>query len=736
MPRLSLRTGLDRDVYQLVRKLEDDLENDTEPGKGARPRLTVAVVYDYIRGSNSSLRRQKRKPLEESIERVLKFRKQDLEDQESEVEEVDSAKEAPATPVVDSSLLNRQLARRWKLAEQKGKGQKDQEGKEQEKEDKADTSEGADKMNGSKKRRRSRSPSTTGRARTTDGEQNATEAPSKLLMPKRPKTNKGYTVADLTGLPLLGGIDGVVEDFEVDVWPQMVRREDPTDGEDVMMEDHRPAHSVPATLLFSGPVGCGKSALLAHLASRWKVPLLQVDCVVLETSERVEKTLSDVFDEATGMAPCIIQIQKIDRLWQSQGTTQSPPNAAASHMEQFLRRLTRAKRQGQRIAIAATTARPESIPGELHKYGLLEDTYSIKAPTEKARKEILEAIGREHGDPPLDYTSIARRTHGYVGDDLQLVALKSRNFAYSANRPVILEDFEKAISLFTPHLYREGFTAIPDVTLDQVGGLRNVISLLELNVITRIKHPELYEGVSKPAGVLLWGPPGCGKTYVAQAIANAAQASFILVNGPELLDKYVGESERKIRALFERARTCAPCLVFLDEIDSLVPRRENTSTEAGTRVVNTFLTELDGARGRAGVYVVAATNRPDMIDPAMFRTGRFNRKVYVDLPSEDERLDILRTMARSRRLGSDPEVVEAVARDPRCRNFSGADLSELSDRAVLEAVQRVMRDPAATRASVAPSKGDWEAALKGLKPSVTNIELYRAMALAEEMAEM
>ncbi|CAI4217238.1 unnamed protein product [Parascedosporium putredinis] len=726
MPRLSLRTGLDRDVYQLVRKLEDELDLDSEPGKGSRPRLTVASVYDYIRGSNSSLRRQKRKPLEDSIERALKFRKQDLEDQESEAEEEEasgkSAQDTPSAPPTDSSLLNRQLARRWKLAEKKEKGQETKEqdkGDKGDKTDKTDHSEGADKMNGTKKRRRSRSPSATARTRTTDGEQNPAEAPSKLLMPKRVKTNKGYTIADLKGLPNLGGIDGVVHDFEVDVWPQMVPREEVTMAEDgdVIM-DNRPANSVPPSVLFPGRSG--------------------VDCLVLETSDRVEKSLSDVFDEATGMAPCIVQIHRLDRLWQAPGASQSPPNAAAAHMEQFLRRLTTVKRQGQRIAVAATTTRPETIPGEFHKYGLLEDKYSIKAPTEQARKEILEAIGREHGDPLLDYTMIARRTHGYVGDDLRLVALKSRNFAYSANRPVALEDFERAISVFTPHLYREGFTAIPDVTLDQVGGLRNVISLLELNIINRIKHPELYESVSKPAGVLLWGPPGCGKTFVAQAIANAAQASFILVNGPELLDKYVGESERKIRALFDRARTCAPCLVFLDEIDSLVPRRENTSTEAGTRVVNTFLTELDGARGRAGVYVVAATNRPDMIDPAMFRTGRFNRKVYVDLPSDAERLDILKTMARSRRLGSDPNVVEAVARDARCGHFSGADLSELMDRAVLEAVQRAVRGGPTTtaRANVAPSEDDWEVALKGLKPSVANIELYRAMALAEEMTEV
>lgn len=722
MPRVSLRQGLDRDVYQLVRKFEDEQEQEGRPS-----RITVTAVYDYIRGSNSSLGRLKRKPLEDSIERALRFRKQDLQDQESEGE-VEEPKETPK-PAAESSLLNRQLARRWKLAEKKERGSEQDDGQ--------DSHESPSKMSGSKKRRLSRSPSATDATRATNTERNGTESQTKPPAPKRAKGYKGYHVLDSPDTPLLGGISSMVEDFEKRLWFQMVQvqRADEDDAMDGVGEtpDIRPDIR---PLLLSGPLGCGKSTLLQHLASRWKVPLVKVGCKFLATSDKVEKSLSDVYEEARAMAPCIIELKRLDLLWQSQASGQVQPGAADVHVEELLRRFSASQDPKRPIAIAATTRHPETIPPDFFMAGMLGETYTIKAPNPEARGEILQALGERYGCPDLDYAPVTGLTHGYVADDLLQLFWTGALRAQGEGRPMTIKDLEDAAKDHVPHLRREGFSQIPEITLDQVGGLRDVIQLLKSNIINRIKHPDFYRSVKKYAGVLLWGPPGCGKTFVAQAIANAAQASFILVNGPELLDKYVGESERKIRALFTRARASTPCLIFLDEIDSLVPRRDTSSTEAGARVVNTILTELDGARDRAGVYVIAATNRPDMIDPAMFRTGRFNHKVFVDVPGEQERVDILQTIFRSREIQCDIAVAEEVARDARCAGFSGADLSELSDRAVTICLDETLAEVEAGRAAMVearPTRRHWEAALSKLRPSVRDLGSYRALATKDQL---
>jgi ribosome biogenesis ATPase len=252
-----------------------------------------------------------------------------------------------------------------------------------------------------------------------------------------------------------------------------------------------------------------------------------------------------------------------------------------------------------------------------------------------------------------------------------------------------------------------------------------------MSIIGPIKDPELYRqaGLSRPAGCLLWGPPGCGKTLVAQAVANEAQASFILINGPELLNKYVGESERAVRELFNRARSSTPCILFFDEMDSLVPKRDNASTEAGTRVVNALLTELDGVQDRTGVYVIGTTNRPDMIDPAMLRPGRLNVRLFIDLPTADERVDILRAIYRTNHptIQSDAELnIEPVARDPRCNDFSGADLGGLHVNAAQSALRRFLKKEK-SRSEI--DEVDWEHALATTKRSVPNPETYRKLEL-------
>ncbi|KAL6941982.1 Ribosome biogenesis ATPase rix7 [Hanseniaspora vineae] len=253
------------------------------------------------------------------------------------------------------------------------------------------------------------------------------------------------------------------------------------------------------------------------------------------------------------------------------------------------------------------------------------------------------------------------------------------------------EDFLKALPTIQPTAKREGFATVPDVTWQNIGALKNVRVELNMAIVQPIKRPELYErvGISAPAGVLLWGPPGCGKTLLAKAVANESRANFISIKGPELLNKYVGESERAIRQVFTRARASVPCIIFFDELDALVPRRDNSMSESSSRVVNTLLTELDGLNDRRGIFVVGATNRPDMIDPAMLRPGRLDKTLFIELPKFNEKLDILTTLIKCNGtpLGDDVNL-EEIVKDERCRNFSGADLASLVRESSVLALKR------------------------------------------------
>lgn len=299
---------------------------------------------------------------------------------------------------------------------------------------------------------------------------------------------------------------------------------------------------------------------------------------------------------------------------------------------------------------------------------------------------------------------------------------------------VTFEDFTTALPTIQPSSKREGFATVPDVTWDDVGALERIREELEYAIVEPIRDPDLYKsvGVNAPSGVLLWGPPGCGKTLLAKAVANESQANFISVRGPELLNKYVGESERAVRQVFNRARASVPCVIFFDELDALVPRRDESNSEVSSRVVNTFLTELDGVGDRQGIFVVAATNRPDMIDSAMLRPGRLDKQLMVELPSADERYSILKTVTRSSPLESDVDLF-LIAHDERCRNFSGADLSALTREAAIYALKTHIKarnearknftfDINAPQEVVLISKTNFEEAFKKVKPSVSDLE--------------
>nr|XP_016924794.2 nuclear valosin-containing protein-like isoform X1 [Drosophila suzukii] len=285
-----------------------------------------------------------------------------------------------------------------------------------------------------------------------------------------------------------------------------------------------------------------------------------------------------------------------------------------------------------------------------------------------------------------------------------------------------LVDFVDAIKVMQPSAKREGFVTVPDTTWDDIGALEKIREELKLAVLAPVKYPEMLErlGLTAPSGVLLCGPPGCGKTLLAKAIANEAGINFISVKGPELMNMYVGESERAVRACFQRARNSAPCVIFFDEFDSLCPKRSDggDGNNSGTRIVNQLLTEMDGVEERKGVYILAATNRPDIIDPAILRPGRLDTILYVGLPEQSERAEILKATTKN---GKRPVLAEDVNLDEiaaQTEGYTGADLAGLVKQASMFSLRQSLNDGDPKLDDLCVRSQHFKEALQQLRPSV------------------
>ncbi|KAH8270229.1 hypothetical protein KR018_006068 [Drosophila ironensis] len=286
-----------------------------------------------------------------------------------------------------------------------------------------------------------------------------------------------------------------------------------------------------------------------------------------------------------------------------------------------------------------------------------------------------------------------------------------------------LDDFVDAIKVLQPSAKREGFITVPDTTWADIGALQNIRDELKLAVLAPVKYPEKLErlGLTAPSGVLLCGPPGCGKTLLAKAIANEAGINFISVKGPELMNMYVGESERAVRACFQRARNSAPCVIFFDEFDSLCPKRSDggDGNNSGTRIVNQLLTEMDGVEERKGVYILAATNRPDIIDPAILRPGRLDTILYVGLPDKSERTEILKATTKNGKrpvLANDVDLEEIAA---QTEGYTGADLAGLVKQASMFALRQCLNDGDASNDDLCVRSRHFNEAIQQLRPSVS-----------------
>ncbi len=456
-------------------------------------------------------------------------------------------------------------------------------------------------------------------------------------------------------------------------------------------------------VLVTGPAGSGKSALVRAVAAAVGarvVPLWAPEVAALANTDAAARLRAAAQAVRTD-GPAVLLVSDVEAL-----VPRDDPGPLATVFRQVLAETVRAG-----AAVVCTTSRPETVDPALRAPDLLAVQLAVPLPDAAMRREQLDVLTRGMPlaeDVRLD--DVAGRTPGFVAADLGALAREAGVRAAlrqkAAEAPTVaMEDFEAALEVVRPTSMADSTLEVAAVTLDDVGDMVEVKQVLTESVLWPLTYPDTFArlGVQPPRGVLLYGPPGCGKTYLVKAIAGTGRANVLSVKGAELLSKWVGESERAVRELFRRAREAAPTLVFLDEVDALAPIR-GQATDGGTtdRVVAALLTELDGVEALRNVVVIGATNRPDLVDAALLRPGRLERLVYVPPPDADARAEILRASARSVPL--DPQV-DLVALAEALDGFSAADCAALIREAALAAMRESMEASCVTADHVDAARG-------------------------------
>ncbi|GGM33315.1 AAA family ATPase [Dactylosporangium sucinum] len=439
-------------------------------------------------------------------------------------------------------------------------------------------------------------------------------------------------------------------------------------------------------VLVTGPAGSGKSALVHAVAAQVEaqVVALWAPEIAALTNNDAAARLRKAADEMRAPGPAVLLISDVDAL-----APRDQPGPLSTVFRQLLGELIR---EGE--AVVCTTSRPESVDPALHSPELLAHEIALPLPDAALRREQLGVLTRGMPlDDDVKLDDVAGRTPGFVAADLAALAREAGVRAALRHRRegepprVVMADFEAALEVVRPTSMAESSLELAKVTLDDVGDMVEVKQTLTESVLWPLSYPDAFSrlGIEPPRGVLLYGPPGCGKTYLVKAIAGTGKANVLSVKGAELLSKWVGESERAVRELFRRAREAAPTLVFLDEVDALAPPR-GQGTDGGTtdRVVAALLTELDGVEALRNVVVIGATNRPDLVDPALLRPGRLERLVFVPPPDADARAEILRAAAKSVPLAADVDL-KTLAAD--LERFSAADCAALVRESALAAMR-------------------------------------------------
>lgn len=493
--------------------------------------------------------------------------------------------------------------------------------------------------------------------------------------------------------------------------------------------------SPPKGVLLYGPPGTGKTLLAKAVANETEANFIHLAGpeIMSKWYGQSEENLRKVFKDAQDDAPSIIFIDEIDAIAPSREEVSGEVEKRV--VSQLLTLMDGLEARGEVVVIAATN-RPEALDPALRRPGRFDREIQIGIPDRRGRKEILQIHTR--GMPlteKVDLEKLADITHGYSGADMNALAKEAAMRSLRRIMPEIKKlkdeeltkeildkievtekDFEDAMKKVEPSAMREVLVEIPRVKWNDIGGLKNVKEELIESVEWPLKHDKLFKevGITAPRGILLYGPPGTGKTLLAKAVANESEANFISVKGPELLNKFVGESERGVRKIFKRARQVAPSIIFFDEIESLTGTRGMEGDSSGVKesVVAQLLSEIDGVAELKDVVLIGATNRPDLIDPALLRPGRFEKLVYVPMPDADSRREIIKVHIKDVKLDKDFKIEKLVEKTD---GYSGADIEALVRKAGMLGIKEIL-----DKKTKDPKIGmkHFEQALKTVKPSV------------------
>jgi transitional endoplasmic reticulum ATPase len=464
----------------------------------------------------------------------------------------------------------------------------------------------------------------------------------------------------------------------------------------------------PRGVLLFGPPGSGKTLIAKAIANETGAFFFLINGpeIMSKMAGEAEGNLRKAFEEAEKNAPAIIFIDEIDSIAPKRDKVQGEVERRI--VSQLLTLMDGLKSRGQLIVMGATN-RPNSIDAALRRFGRFDRELDIGVPDETGRMEVLRIHTKNMKlADDVDLAKIAKNTHGFVGADLAQLCTEAGLQCIREKMDIIdIEDekidaaildsmavtndhFKHAEGTTNPSSLRETVVEVPNVAWDDIGGLEDTKRQLQEMIAYPLEHPDLYLkfGMNPSKGVLFYGPPGCGKTLLAKAIATECSSNFISIKGPELLTMWFGESESNVREVFDKARQSAPCVLFFDELDSIgIARGKGAGggSEASDRVINQLLTEMDGIGVKKNVFIVGATNRPDILDEALLRPGRLDQLVYIPLPDEKSRISILKAILRKSPIAGDVDL-EFIARK-KTVGFSGADLKELCNQVCKAAIK-------------------------------------------------
>jgi transitional endoplasmic reticulum ATPase len=510
----------------------------------------------------------------------------------------------------------------------------------------------------------------------------------------------------------------------------------------------------PKGVLLHGPPGTGKTLVAKAVAHETNANFYTIGGpeIMSKFYGESEERLREIFKKAEENAPAIIFIDEIDSIAPKREEVSGEVERRV--VAQLLSLMDGMSSRGKVVVIGATN-RINAIDPALRRPGRFDREIEIGVPDKEGRLEILQIHTR--GMPlekDVDLEVIANMSHGFVGADLQAVAkeagiralrkvlpeidLTTENIPSDILKKIVvtMDDFLSVIKEIEPSALREVFVEIPDVKWDDIGGLADVKQELQEAVEWPLKYQGLFlhSDATPPKGILLYGPPGTGKTLMAKAAAHESEANFISIKGPELLSKWVGESEKGVREIFRKARQAAPCIVFFDEIDAIAPNRGGMGSDSHVteRVISQLLTELDGLEVLSNVIIIAATNRPDIIDAALLRPGRFDRLLYVAPPDKESRIQIFKIHTSKKPLADDVKIETLAA---HTEGYTGADIAALASAAVMLALRghiEKYKDPKKAESAKTELKihmKHFEEAMKKIRPlSKHEIETYRSIA--------